>query len=281
MASDTDTDSSSRGRESVCLSSQCGLCQFALLQGELIMAIPGDGQPTAPMKCLFLTCLPDAESGVDYQVCHAFCSHDDGWAQACHVNCFRLVGARFRECLEVNVYSFQPTAYQQKGRRQWLLGNLLRSWEDDRTHATKNIRHLPPELREDIAEQLLREYATVILGALHPVDKARHIEFSISSDVWARFALVEGVKYVTSLSNTPSSDAIRILALKSQKYAIDTLYLCEDHLGVLQVVLSNGNKTQNTTQRPGVWWRSAKIPESIRLLQGHVDVSFTSDKIYT
>lgn len=236
-------------------------------------AVPKEGQISAQLDCRFLADLCDSRSAATYEICHGTCAHTDGWAPACHVNCFRLTEGRFQECLEITTYTFDPTLPKQQRRHRWLLESLASRWEADKTDATKELRRLPPELRWRIAEQLLREYATARLSVFKSVDDGRAVEFSISAKVWARFVFVEGVRYITSLLNVPSSDEDLVYVPIPQR-AIDTLYVCEDQLGIRQVVFANSEETQRFSERPGVWWRSCKVSNTTHLFKAHTDVSY-------
>lgn len=234
--------------------------------------MPNDGQISAPLDCRFIEDLRDSRSAVTYEICRGVCVHTGGWAPACHVNCLRLTEGRFQECLKVTAYTFEPALPEQNLRCRWLLENLMSSWEGHETCATKHIRRLPAELKREIAEQLLREYATARLSALRSVGGGHAAEFSISTKVWARFVFVEGVRYITSLSNTPGSDEDLVHVPVSER-EIDALYLREDHLGVRQVVLASSKETQRITERRGGWWRSYRVPNTVRLLRALTDVS--------
>lgn len=288
-----------------CLSSRCALCQFILIEGEHIIAgkrirmppgallssapltyvstVPKEGG-TSHLVCRLNEELRDSRSAVTYEICLGGCGHRDGWAPACHINCFRLVTEGRRDIqnyLKAAAYTFEPTLSKQHLRRRRLLGNLLSRWESlsdtDETCSNINnlLRRLPAELRWAIAEQLLPEYATARLTALPSVDHGDVVEISISAKVWARFVFVEGVRYIASLSNEPSSGGELIYTPTPQRI-LDALYLCEDHLGVRRVVLANCEETERTSECSGVWWRSYKVPTTVRLLEAHTDVSSIS-----
>lgn len=215
-----------------------------------------------------------------YEICLGVCAHPGGWVPACHINCFRLTEGRFQNCLEAMAYTFEPTLPKQHLRHRWLLENLLSSWEGDETCPDNHLRRLPAELRWGIAEQLLPEYATAILSALQPVGDGHAVELSISAKVWARSVFVEGVQYIASLSNDPSSGG-ELIYTPTPQQILDTFYVCEDHLGIRRVVLANCEETKRMSKCSGVWWRSYKVPSTVRLLEAHTDVSSISRRAWT
>lgn len=120
------------------------------------------------------------------------------------------------------------------------------------------MRRLPRELRWGVAEQLLCEYATVQLSVLH-IEPASVNKFTPTSRVWARFVLFEGVKYLESLSNICDGGKGEV-ELKTSQRIVDTLYVCQDHLGILEVIIANSVEVPKIAPRPGVWWTSFKTP---------------------
>lgn len=220
---------------------------------------------------------------VIYEICRGACSHSDGWAPGCHVECLRLIGERVQENLDVMKYSFKPTSSTQQLRYSWLLNDVVSMGVKDKTDVAdetrKLLRGLAPELRYWIAEQLLREYATARLSILRPSDHNHLHNFSTSTAVWARPVRFEGMTYIASLSNERvDGQTQQLIYAPAAQRDIDTVYLCEDHLGILQVIFGNSRQTPKITQRLDVWWRSLQLPSDC-LLQGKTDVSpiFTID----
>lgn len=247
----------------------------AIIRAAYVSTVPEEGQTSSQLDCRFNADLRDSRSAVTYEICVGACVHSDGWATACHINCFRLTEGRSQNCLKAAAYTFEPTLSKQHLRHRWLLGDLLSGWQGDETCPNNHPRRLPAELRRGIAEQLLPEYATARLSALQFVDCGEVVEISISSKVWARFVFVEGVRYIASLSNEPSSGG-KLIHIPTPQRILDTLYLCEDHLGVRRVVLANCEEAERSSECAGVWWRSYEIPSTVRLLEAHTDVSSIS-----
>lgn len=241
-----------------------------------------DGQTSAHLGCRVERDLRDPRPGVKavYQICGGVCRHEGGWVPACHVGCIRLAEGMHQACLGVMAYIFEPTLSDQQARHQRLLHGLVSGWEADESSRKAQALHLhrlPCELKWDIAKHLLREYATTRLLVFLRSTHGSHVDdFSISAEVWARHVLVEGVRYIASLSNVKTSDRDRPIRRPATQSSIDTIYLCEDHLGLRQVILACSTEALRIAKRPGVWWRSYRVPTAVNMLKAHTDVSSMS-----
>lgn len=261
-------------RENV--SSQASRCYLGYHDGhrsqfEPVREGPG-AQISVPLDCSRFTELYDAQSATSYEICGGACSHPNGWAPACHINCVRLVEGRIRECLQATAYTFEPTRAQQESRDRWLLDTLVSKWarmRPDPHGQILNLRILPVELRWKIAEHLLREYSTARVSALQPTEQTQTI--SISKAIWARFVAFEGITYVASLSNSRRDDKDQLIHTPTPQHADHDIYLCQDHLGILQVVFSHSEKPLTVSERRTAWWSSFRA--STDCLKARMDVS--------
>lgn len=215
------------------------------------------------------------QSRTTYEICSGSCPHPDGWAPACHSDCVRLVEGRLQQCLDIMIYKFEPTQSEEKSRDRWLLASLASGWANAKPRPHEGILNmpgLPPELRLQIAEQMLREYCVARLSALPPLDNSREHEISISVKVWARFVVFEGVSYIASLSNCQVYDTDRLVHNPTPQQADYSIYLRQDHLGILQVILNPFEKPLVSSKRRGTWWTSFRTKTNC--LKARTDVSF-------
>lgn len=219
-------------------------------------------------------------SAVSYEICRGACPHRDGLALGCHADCFRLIEGPIQEYLEVMVYTFEPTPSQEHSRYRWLLNDLVSRWGREGRNLpglSWKLRGLAPELRCGIAEHLLREYSTASLSVL-PLNNDNHLlEFNTSTEVWARIVSIEGVTYIASLSNTQTSDKDQLLYTPIPWRAVDTIYMGENYLGIVQVVFANSEETRIISQSPGIWWRLIRVPSTDCVLKVQTDVSSCLD----
>lgn len=93
----------------------------------------------------------------------------------CHVNCLRLakgLKAQYQACITAMTSSFEPSIHKLRERELRLLYGLVSRWETSNGLGTLYLRSLPRELKEHIAKQLLREYATGL--SIHTMNSETH-----------------------------------------------------------------------------------------------------------
>lgn len=249
----------------------------------LLSAVPKGAQTSQEFNYSSSAELHDVQSEVTYEVCDGACPHIDGWAPGCHVDCSRLVGERIQECLQVVAYTFEPRSPRQRSRKLWLRNHLLASWEkvtSDVPREVHNLRGIPIELRQQIAGQLLCEYSTAKLNALQ-LPNADYIQkFSVHQRIWAHFVRFEGTAYIASLSNIPN-DKHQLIYDHHIQQAVDTIYVREDHLGIIEVIFASSREILAICEHPDVWWRLIRLPRISYILEGQTDVSFITFTAYS
>lgn len=196
-------------------------------------------------------------------------SHFDSEAIGYHLGCLTL--APFEPSLpflRATEYSFEPCESEKRRRRDWiqraLAVKLMKTWA-----------RLPLEIWWAVARLLARECATSTITETWLAHRSSSCFIDVSSSLWARYILIEGVFYVADLSNSPShgSGCIQIFDASKMPPA-DTLYVLDDHLGIRQILFArsdNPAKLPTLDTKPGLWWRTISI--SSHKFQAKSDVS--------
>ena len=163
--------------------------------------------------------------------------------------------------LRATEFAFEPPISVRKRRRAFVLAELAT--------VLSRTCPLPPELCYNVAEHLIREYATAQLRLLSfKASGAHSYAVSMSRDIYAKFITVDGIRYVESLSNAKNFGEPELVWAAPASSEAKDMYVGEDHLG-LRSVLSAPEAAQ-VTEEAGVWWRRLSAsPSGVRV---HTDV---------
>ncbi|KAF4978339.1 hypothetical protein FZEAL_5261 [Fusarium zealandicum] len=247
---------------------QCGLCRFSISQQlkTKIVAITPDGRHSTPFQLKWRPSAPDhrdRELKVSFKACaYRFCGHSSGKATACHAECaeiasrFELTLANF---LPVTHCSYQPLALESTRRRksiELLLQQAL----------GKKFGRLSTELWSMVTadEDLVRCYAIAEI----PVNRQQTVyTINPSAAVWSTYVSIDGIEYVSSLSNRPSAGGR--LVWDDSPLSDHILYMSEDCLGIRQII--KDPKAAHPTDNLGysAWWRT--FPATSELLSFKTD----------
>ncbi|KAI2631848.1 hypothetical protein GGR54DRAFT_2487 [Hypoxylon sp. NC1633] len=224
---------------------RCHLCQFDLSEGE---------------QCVTLT-----ENG---RISEVF-EYDDiqvrGRGIVCHSGCARLVVQKPYNVSLATSYAYEPSMRELTRRETWLRSNLASDLILSHHH------YIPPELRQMIAQQLLREYAVLkAASCLHKLQRPTNICVDLSTKVWARYTEFEGITYISDLTNRPG-DGYEVIFDPESAQRIDCMYMSEDHLGVRQIHFSSCGQVPPATPSLGVWWTTLQTASSNPKVLGKID----------
>lgn len=86
--------------------------------------------------------------------------------------------------------------------------------------------------------------------------------------VWADYFCIDGVEYITRLSNTPKPGS-RLLWDAPSKREKNFLYISEDHVGVRQVI-NDSIDLPHEDQNNSEWWRTLPITSPEVIFYGDV-----------
>ncbi|KAI0600428.1 hypothetical protein F4775DRAFT_545845 [Biscogniauxia sp. FL1348] len=219
-----------------CVLPRCLLCRFPILEGGQFVAMTDDGLKTAQYAYRSGMPIYDSTLGLKICPCQNPCSHSWGIVNGYHPECIALGEHMPRETFEwslrVTEYSFEPLESEQSRRQSY-----LPIVKDASLAVLCVAKGLPEELRSTINKLLdCRDWA--IRPMVIPpkqVSPPNTFDIDISLGIWAQHVLLDGIRYISALSNTEKNNA-RICVLAADKAQdVDTLYVLHDHLGVRQM----------------------------------------------
>ncbi|KAJ4311647.1 hypothetical protein N0V84_010326, partial [Fusarium piperis] len=125
-------------------------------------------------------------------------------------------------------------------------------------------RQLPAEVCLMIAGELVREFAAMTTAELWRTHQNQgHLEnmlVPILVDVRAQYIYIDGVRYLKTVSPSPSLQGTQILD-PATAWAIDTIHVLEDHLGIRQILFSTAERSVELSSLlsspvKDAWWRN-------------------------
>ncbi|KZL64983.1 hypothetical protein CT0861_12835, partial [Colletotrichum tofieldiae] len=241
-----------------CISQRCGLCGFKIQKNDRIVAVMNDGRQSGEMS--YNLSMTD-QYGASFEECLGACPHRGGREVGCHAMCASLVPLASRaSLLKVLTYQYEPSPFEVTRRMNWFhiqFASTSPIWR----HAKP---HLPQELRYQIATHLLQGTAlrryTVACTRILPKDmESGSSRIRVSAEIWARFIDFEGVRYISSLSNSPDDDHAESIFAPNTAQAVDSIYVAENHLGAMQVLFCSSVKAPVVERRQGLWWRIIQL----------------------
>lgn len=145
--------------------------------------------------------------------------------------------------LAINVYTFEPSPRQDVARCLRLQNELALQLQ--------NSLPLPMELRSNVAQHLIAEYAVAKNRSLLDYLAFEH-SVTLASAITERYATFEGERYVSSLTNEPEKfpKPPRIM------------YVGEDHLGIRRLIFSDSMVAPQVDCVSGLWWKTLLVKES-------------------
>ncbi|KAI1820722.1 hypothetical protein F4861DRAFT_533485 [Xylaria intraflava] len=241
-----------------CIIPRCGLCRFDLASEEEIIVLRPDGHSVT---------LPFAgftDDAYVYEPCYPECRHLGERIAGYHVDCVRHEDYKSAPRLsDATSYAYDPWPSETVRRLRWIrscLGPMI---------CRSLAFRLPCEVCGIIAQYCIREYASLVIKNFCGNNSATNFRIELSKPVWARFASLEGIPYIVSLSNEPSwPDAV---SLPQPNAPIQAVYVAGDHLGVREVRFAGSLKETSDRPKPGLWWRTVKVLGSE--LEGQTDGS--------
>ncbi|KAF5602630.1 uncharacterized protein FSUBG_7681 [Fusarium subglutinans] len=230
---------------SYCVSRRCGWCRFSIKPGDLITARASGGTETVA----FESCdsFNDEKLHATFRRCIS--DHESCATIGYHVGCSEIAssfGLDKRAFVQVARYSYEPSVREDERRREWILNNLHRIM-------SQKFTNLPPEILLMMNKHLVLHYAIASLSHV-----SRSIQYTVEplKDVWATHVNLDGIEYISSLSNTPKPGS-RLLWREFKGQEENFLFISEDHLGIRQVVNNPGAVT--SVQGSSGWWRTLPI----------------------
>ncbi|KAI0198268.1 hypothetical protein F4808DRAFT_436447 [Astrocystis sublimbata] len=237
-----------------CFERRCSFCRFELKPGEWdVVALINDDW----FSDRFSTSGFVDYDGSFWIPCSPSCPHNDGKKFVCHVGCLEFATSikHGRIMSYLLQYAFKPLKTTEKRRLQILESTFVSNF-------TLGTRSLPPELGFMIAQYCIRELA--IAAVPTPMFDSHTRSIDVLRGLWARYVIIDGVRYYASLSDKPSAGAQLILSI-DKVTSDDRLYVAEDHLGIRRVCFGNSTSHASGKRDMNLWWRTFAIHESAQL----------------
>ena len=190
---------------------------------------------------------------------HAPCFHYDCYFSRIHdiTNSF----------LNNTSYSFRPPLAEDKRRKERtqlvLAAKLKTSFESAK---------LPIELWRVVAGHLVRFSLAVTGQELVCQDSVDDNILDICQDMYARYVIIDGIKYIKSLRNhhrsTPEPGEKLLFEARSGTASYD-IHFSQDAIGIRHFQID----PQVTPCRiPGLWWMKFTLPEGVPWVEAKTDV---------
>ena len=176
-------------------------------------------------------------------------------------------------------YSFQLTILEERRRRDHMLQVL--------TERLKAFwaKRLPDELCRIIASFLVRECAVVTTQELVDKNSATDSVVDLSNDVYIRYVMIDGIRYIRSLRNSSRSavePGEKLLLDAQVARNVRNIYIGEDHLGIRQILFSSFSfvSSRHDLGTPGLWWTEHSEPCGISKIRTRTDVSLRKTVVF-
>ncbi|KAI1328379.1 hypothetical protein F5Y16DRAFT_160160 [Xylariaceae sp. FL0255] len=221
-----------------CVNSRCGLCRFDLNGNEDVII----------SKCADID--RDSDSGSDGDVFHLCGSehpHRDQHLIICHAQC---ISPPIPSLFEATTYSYEPWPNESLRRARWICSGLA-SMIYMALSST-----LPYEICSMIACYCLRQHAAQDMIRFCRENSAVDFRVDLSRPVWARYALLDGLAYIVTLTNGPAQTSDVLITLPTE--SLKTIFVGEDHLGVREIHFTGTSTKAPGQYKQGLWWRTCQ-----------------------
>ncbi|RGP62448.1 hypothetical protein FLONG3_10220 [Fusarium longipes] len=230
---------------SYCVSRRCGWCRFMIKPGEVITARSSGGTESAAFT--FDGPFDDTELLATFKRCES--DHDACATIGYHVTCSNIasnLGLQKNDFLDVARYSYEPSSKEDERRYERILNHLNQVMR-------KEFTNLPTEILFMVNKHLVLHYAIASLSGLR---RPKRWRVAPHKDVWATHFSLNGIDYISSLSNTPRLGS-QLLWKASDSREEQYLYISEDYLGIRHIV--NDPSMKSAEERHNGLWRTLPI----------------------
>ncbi|KAM0355666.1 hypothetical protein ACHAPU_000051 [Fusarium lateritium] len=243
---------------SYCVSRRCGWCRFMIKPGEVITARSSGG--TESTSFASGDAFNDNKLFATFERCKS--DHDSCASIGYHAECSAIAssfGLDKNGFLDVARYSYDPSVKEDERRREWIIRRLHHLM-------SREFAILPTEILFMVDQYLVLHYA---IASLSHVSRPGRCTIEPLGDVWAKHFNLDGVEYIASLSNSPQLGS-RLLWKAPDEQEYNVLYISEDHLGIIQIVIDPA-EISTEEQCSSRWWRT--LPTTNTTLSFSDDVS--------
>jgi hypothetical protein len=158
---------------------------------------------------------------------------------------------------------FRPDQFISVAKRVWLNPSPPSRAEWLRNQAAASLAaspRLPLEMRSEIAQHLLQEFAVCLLRTVR-IGPTLEVRVDVSKTLDIEFVTYEGRSYIRNM--TSSSRPTNCLP--------DTVYVAADTCGITDIIVCPANVRPCMDPVPGIWW------STILLTNPHTDIWLYTD----
>ncbi|KAI1265215.1 hypothetical protein F5Y18DRAFT_417326 [Xylariaceae sp. FL1019] len=246
------SDSDISSPDYACVSRRCGLCRFEFVKkvDTIIIYKSGGRSVIFPFDTLLVR-----DDDCIYTFCH---HHKPNYVDeclmviACHVECGQHgTPVSIPRLLDATAYAYDPLPAEEHRRCLRLRSGLVS------TISVSLAFRLPYEICDEIARYCLRSYASRRVIAFCQKNTTVDSRIDLSKPVWTRYAVLDGLSYLVSLTNEPIPGSA-MLAMPTTISA-QMIYVGEDHLGVREVHFVGSLEQVPARFTQGLWWRTVQV----------------------
>ncbi|KAL6917404.1 hypothetical protein FSST1_008899 [Fusarium sambucinum] len=241
---------------------RCRLCLFNLEEDDMVVARVSDTQeekfsPEFTFSIMHHTY--DSVNHIRIHACRRPCEKRGRLTQFFHAECRKFKQRDVLRVVSTGCFRFEPKVHEQNRRFTRIKHSLAR-----RLDGIFQVK-LPAEVLNTIAEMLVHECATITNEeqSVGRSEDARTIR--LDSAVYATYSVVDGVRYVKSLTNSPVPDREEYTQLSKEGQTHSRLYIAHDFRGVRAIRLAPSNVSLSG---PGpimdCYWRN--IPDAEKMI---------------
>lgn len=219
--------------------------------------------------------MKESLAGIGILQCPGFgtCQHRSRVIR-CHATCGGPVVAASSSShtalLKVLAYTCEPLPSEPARRMRWLRQRFVSSLENAKPR-------LPLETRLEIAELLQGNdlHRLVMAPRIHTLlegVQSDTFQVTMSAEIWARFVSFEGIRYISSLSNSRGDHHSQSIYSPDPSEDVNVVYVAETQLGVTQIVFSNSSRASVFEDGNGHWWKVIRLIKRNPVLIAKTDV---------
>ncbi|KAF5254037.1 hypothetical protein FANTH_1101 [Fusarium anthophilum] len=187
----------------------------------------------------------------------------------------------------IHQFNFEPPARQEEHARvtRWaeaiIAKGLSLCFAQGETKAEQELSRTSEVLR-GIARYLVSHY--IVRENESMLRRASRTTFALKGKVKVTSSLFQGRKYIASVSDGQEQpqpcNSSELFALDSGETA-HVIHIAENHLGVVNLVVTNLGHVLQAEQVAGIWWRAIYIPCGRCLIMATHDTADDTASIYT
>ncbi|OBS24145.1 hypothetical protein FPOA_04692 [Fusarium poae] len=201
----------------------------------------------------------DSINRIRIHACRRPCKEKGHLTPFFHAECRKFKQHDVSRVVSTGAFRFEPTVHEQHRRFTHIKHFLAQ-----RLDAMFQVK-LPTEILDIIAQMLVHECATITNQERSVGRTEEHELIRLDSAVYATYSVVDGLRYVKSLTNFPVPDRDGYALLSKEGQTLNRLYIAHSYRGVRAIKLCPSNVSMSgPCPITGCYWRN--IPDVERIV---------------